>query len=130
MSVSHSISQTYSGGGVTPVSQTITATGSYELNDDTICAGSATTTLNPTAIFNPRTAVQACCYLASGNCTLDFHGQSGGANTIALAANTPFIRAANGSTITDLPSGSDTYTFRIQNAGATTITVGIRNVLT
>lgn len=115
----------YSGNGLSPVARTYTLTGQSNFGIDTICAGSATTTISPALITDPDSNVRTFCFLASGDCTLHFDLTSGTDTSIALAANTPEIYKENPSgtiPVLPAPSGNDTLTFKIANAGSGTIT--------
>lgn len=125
MSVTHTISTTYSGGGTSPIQVATTDSGEGELNFNQTCSGAGTTTLDPIVIMNPATKVLRYSYQASGNCTLKWDAQSGSDVTIALTANV--AQVINGAT--GLPSGTDTYTLSVLNAAAGTITFDGRHLL-
>lgn len=123
MSISRNIQITYSGGLATPIQRTITNTGQSGWSADTVCAGSATTTISPPLVLDPDTNVRCYVFNATGNCTLWFDVASGTDTSIALTANTPEIQTENAAgTIAYLPTASDTLTLKVANAGSSTLT--------
>lgn len=120
MSITHSINIVYNG-GPTPVSSSLSYAGESELNSDTICAvGPSTTTMTGVFIGNPTVGFNSCMFLASGNCTLDIKGSSGGSNTVGLVAGAPFVRYTGN--LSGLPSSADTYTFKVYCGSSATVT--------
>lgn len=131
MAGTHTISIQYSGGGVSAVQKTISATGNTEINYPNVTvSASGTTTLNGPIVMDPDGVIQSCCFNATGNCTLTFDATSGSDVTIGLTANSPFIRYADGSNLGGLPTASDTYTMKVLNAAGTTITFDGRMIMT
>lgn len=122
MSKQHTIAKTYTGGGTSPVSSSVTYSGESETDYNGPAAGSGTTTFGNPMVFNPATALQCCEFQADGNCTLTWDAQAGSDVTMALTANTPVIIENTTGTMAGVPSGSDTYTLKIVNAGTSSIT--------
>lgn len=119
MSKTHTIQANYSGGGPNSINATTTNSGESDTNFDQACTASATTTLSPAVVVNPATCLSFALKSIGGNVTVHFSATSVTANstTIGLVDGTPVI--INGAT--GLPSGADTYTVKVRNAGSVSI---------
>lgn len=122
MSKTHTISKTYSGGGTSVITVSTAYTGETETDYEGPAAGSGTTTFGVPTVFNPATALQCCEFNATGNCTLTWDAQAGSDVTMPLTANTPVIIENITGTMAGVPSGADTYTLKVTNAGTSSIT--------
>ena len=132
MAKTHTINITYAGGGSTSVSSQLSITGQSEFNSDTVCAGSSTTTINPSLVMDPDSRIQSYCFVVNGgNATLAFTASGGGATTIGLTDGVPAIAWYDSTTdlIAGVPTSADTYTLSVRNANSDTITFDGRMVL-
>lgn len=131
MSVTHTITKSYSGGSNAAKSVTISATGESEVNISQACAGSATTSLTPVLVMDPDNAIEGALFSADGNCTLAFTNAALTATTIGLTANTPVIVDAVGSAalLSLVPTSADTYTLSCRNASTVTVNLDVRMVI-
>lgn len=126
--VTHTITQTYSGGGSLPVARTINQVGQSQGVYQTQCAGATTTTLSPPLVMDPDALIQAYCLLATGNCSLIFDATSGSDSTVTLTANTAKIQVTDETTdlISGVPTAADTYTLKVVVPGSDSISVDLR----
>lgn len=124
MAKTHTVSQTYSGGGTSPISVNNSFTGQAELDYNEASCTSATTTLAPSFVMNPATQLQCAVFSATGgNATVSFVPITGTATTIALTSGVPVVVQSVGGTCPQVPSGSETYTLKVLNPAAGTATV-------
>ena len=125
MAKTRNLQMTYSGSDSVPVQRTIANTGQSSFGADTTCAGSGTTTISPSLIFDPDTNVRCFYMLASGNCTVQCDLTSGTDTSISLTANVPEIQqetAAGTIALLPAPGSNDTLTLKVHNANSSTIT--------
>lgn len=124
MAKQHVISQSYSGGGATPISLSTTNSGAEEL-DFSGTSSSATTTFGGAFVMTPSTAIQCAVFSGSGgDSSLTFVNNAGVATvTLNLPNNTPVIVQSVGGVCPLVPTGADTYTLKLVNANQSTATI-------
>jgi hypothetical protein len=126
MPITHTISQQYSGGGSSGVGGSKSYTGNAELNFD-VDIGAGTTTLTPSINLDPDNNIQSYCFLASGNCSLQFAGVV--TVTLTLPAGSPIIAGEVNDVITGVPTAAGTYALRLINPSSSTVTVNGRMLI-
>ena len=124
MAKQHTINQSYSGGGTSPISLATVNSGSLEL-DFSGTTSSATTTFGSAFVMTPSTAIQCAVFSGTGgDCSLTWVNNAGVATlTVALPNNTPVIVQSVASVCPGVPTGADTYTLKVLNAAQATATV-------